>query len=679
MVPSLLSVVVSLQIYPCSIGRDKDRVSIHLSHSQVSRIHAQITVRDRGAIVSDLSSANGTFVNGKRITESTPIGPGDHIDIGPYALAFDGKSLLPRSRVNNVELACRDLTRVVKNRETGGTMTILDEVNLVIRPREFVCLLGPSGSGKSTLLSALSARTPAEHGKVTINGEDLYTNFDALKRDIAVVPQKDVLHESLGLEAALGFTAKLRLPPDTTAKEIDLAVTDMLRTVSLTSRAQTPVRNLSGGQLKRASLANEIVSKPSLLFLDEVTSGLDEQTDAEMMRLFRQIADGGKTVVCVTHSLAHVEQSCHRVVVLAEGGKLAFVGTPTEALTYFGIQRLGEVYETLATRSPDEWKESFSKHEAYHRHVGQYLQADSDIIVATLVRTPSSWKDQFTVFNRQVKLLTQRYLQIQLADRRSLLMILGQCLLVGMLIVLLFGNISEDLLSERSFSSAQIMFLMAISVFWFGCSNSAKEIVKERTIYTRERDVNQLVASYLVSKVLLLGAVSLMQATLLYFIVSIGTGVESSWSHYILLSTLAVAGVTMGSLISAASETTDMAVTIVPLVLIPQIIFSGAIAAVSGLAKFLACTAVVVYWAYGGLLASFPTEVTERLEYDDWSAFGAWFVIMLHAIAYLAAAYLVLDIAGRREAVYGKAIDKLLTTARSRITTKQPTNRQHFI
>ena len=127
---------------------------------------------------------------------------------------------------------------------------------------------------------------------------------------------------------------------------------------SLTKRRGTLIRHLSGGQVKRASLANELMSRPSLLFLDEVTSGLDEQTDREMMELFRQVADGGKTVVCITHSLANVEATCHLVVILTEGGRLAFVGTPDEAKAYFGMTRLGDVYQKLAERTPvEEWLE----------------------------------------------------------------------------------------------------------------------------------------------------------------------------------------------------------------------------------------------------------------------------------------------------------------------------------
>ena len=178
------------------IGRDSERVQIVLPHTRVSRVHARIVLQQQVALLSDLHSANGTFVNGRRVVGPTVVRPNDRIDIGPYALVFDGQALLPCSRVDNVELTCRNLRRVVKNATTGQPLTLLDDISLVIRPGEFVCVLGPSGSGKSTLLSALSARTPLEQGHVTINGEDLYGNFDALKHDVAVVPQHVALHDA---------------------------------------------------------------------------------------------------------------------------------------------------------------------------------------------------------------------------------------------------------------------------------------------------------------------------------------------------------------------------------------------------------------------------------------------------------------------------------------------------
>jgi ABC-type multidrug transport system ATPase subunit len=366
-----------LQDFPLAgkmlIGRDPAAAQIHLEHPQISRVHAHITLENSHAVVVDLSSANGTYVNGARIRKPTVLRPGDQLDVGPYALAFDGKALLPRTRSDNVELVAREVRRVVTNRETGKPLTLLDDVTLVIRPREFVCLLGPSGSGKSTLLSALSGRTTPDKGRGEVNGTDLHAHFDVLKQDIAVVPQKDILHDSLSVGDALWYTARLRLPPDLNRAEVRKCIDDTLETVSLSQRRGTLIRHLSGGQVKRASLANEIMCKPSLLFLDEVTSGLDEQTDRDMMDLFRSVADTGKTVVCITHSLANVERTCHLVVILTPGGRLAFVGKPAEALEYFNIRRLGDVYERMAEQPAEHWQQAFKACPLYQRYVGSRL------------------------------------------------------------------------------------------------------------------------------------------------------------------------------------------------------------------------------------------------------------------------------------------------------------------
>ena len=401
------------------IGRDPERVHIVLPHTRVSRVHARIVLQQQVALLSDLHSANGTFVNGRRVVRPTVVRPNDRIDIGPYALVFDGQALLPCSRVDNVELTCRNLRRVVKNAATGQPLTLLDDISLVVRPGEFVCVLGPSGSGKSTLLSASSARTPLDQGHVTINGEDFYGNFDALKHDVAVVPQHVALHDALPLQTALLYTARLRLPPDTSDRERRAIVSDMLSTVGLTERRHTKIRDLSGGQLKRASLANEILSRPNLLFLDEVTSGLDEQADREMMRLFREIANKGKTILCVTHTSANVDGNCTLVVVLASGGKLAFVGSPAEALSYFGIGRLGEVYDKLSERPPEQWQATFLRHELYRRYVQKRLPLNRSQDATPAPRNPPRLSQQLESFARQAGILAKRYLRLQLADLRS--------------------------------------------------------------------------------------------------------------------------------------------------------------------------------------------------------------------------------------------------------------------
>lgn len=641
------------------IGRDRDRATFCLPHAQVSRLHAQMTRSGRGYVIADLNSANGTFVNGERLAAPVELIRGDKIVIGPYVLFFDGDSLSPHSRAANVPLVCQGLTRIIRNHTTRQPMRILDDINLVIRPREFVCLLGPSGSGKSTLLSALSARAPADEGSVTIDGDDLYENFDALKQNIAVVPQKDVLHDLLPVRDALTYTARLRLPPDTSREEVESLVDDLLGTVGLTARRHTLIRHLSGGQIKRASLANEIVNRPSLLFLDEVTSGLDEQTDAEMMALFRTIAEDGKTVVCITHSLANVEATCHRVVILTEGGKLAYAGPTADAIGYFGISRLGEIYTKLKEKPAEVWQQAFRSHPLFHENV---VPEASGAAKAPTGRRPATPKEMLLTFKRQTALLTSRYIRITLADKPALLMMLGQCVLVAMSLIILFGDISPD---DSYLKSRSLLFLLGVSCFWFGCNNSAKEIVKESTIFTRERDVNLMEASYYASKAILLGGVTAMQVLLLFVFTKWGTGLSgSSPGQFMMLATLGATGVTLGLLVSALSKNADVAATVVPMVLIPQIVLAGAIVKVEKIAELLAASFVTNYWGYGGLMRSLegPPE-----DFKDWNGMLAWLVVLVHALIFMVCGVGVLMAKDGRKNVYGKAIDRWIARVRERV------------
>jgi ABC-type multidrug transport system ATPase subunit/pSer/pThr/pTyr-binding forkhead associated (FHA) protein len=664
------------------IGREVGRVQVPLLHPQVSRVHAHITPENDRAVIVDLNSANGTFVNGQRIRKPTTVRRGDSIDIGPYALLFDGKALLPRTRSDNVELVARGVCREVTDRETGKPLKLLDDITLVIRPREFVCLLGPSGSGKSTLMSILSGRTLPDRGCVLVNGQDLHGHFDALKHDIAVVPQKDILHDSLSVGDALWYTARLRLPPDLGGDEVRRCIDDTLATVSLQQRRGTLIRHLSGGQVKRASLANEIMCKPSLLFLDEVTSGLDEQTDRDMMDLFRSVADTGKTVACITHSLANVERTCHLVVILTAGGKLAFVGKPAEALAYFAIQRLGDVYDRLAppTATPEQlkaepgvqkrlaeecatrWQQAFKKSPLYERYITARLppQGQEPPPPARAgARTPGA---RGRLFLRQTALLTRRYFAIWRGDFLALLAMLGQSVLVAVLLGVLFGDLSGLAKPERAGRALNLLFLLAVTSFWFGCNNAAKEIVKERVIYTRERDFNVQALGYYCSKFLLLVLFSGLQTLVLALIVRAWCNPPGAFAGQCLfLLSLSVAGTALGLAISAAAPTEEMAITLIPVAIIPQIILSGMIAPVKGLSKTLARSLITVYWGNRGLDALLPEDLAKAAfpPLEQGSAPGASLVVCAHACVFVLAALGVLFWQGWRARGLGNLIRRV--------------------
>jgi ABC-type multidrug transport system permease subunit len=362
-----------------------------------------------------------------------------------------------------------------------------------------------------------------------------------------------------------------------------------------------------------------------------------------MMELFRQVADGGKTVVCITHSLANVEATCHLVAVLTEGGRLAFVGTPEEARTYFGVARLGDVYRKLAERPGAQWQADFRKGPLYARYVHDRLPArldgDEGQEGAAIAQERTPVKGL-----RQAWILTRRYLAIWRGDPLALLAMLGQALLVALLLGTLFGKL-EDVANPavRAQRTVNLLFLLNVSCFWFGCNNAAKEVVKERVIFARERDFNLRLDSYLASKFAVLVLIALVQVSLLFGIVRPWCGppgpVAGQWFA---LAVLAVAGTTLGLLISALAKTEEVAVALVPVAVMPQIILAGVIAPLGGWSEGLAKGLITAHWEALALESLLPEDDRAVLQLEP-AAYGVSVVLIgVHVVVFAVLTWLAL-------------------------------------
>jgi ABC-type multidrug transport system ATPase subunit len=467
----------------------------------------------------------------------------------------------------------------VKVSRRVGTRQLLHELSLSIEPGELVAIAGGSGAGKSTLLELLAGLQQPSAGEVRHDGVVRGSRGSADSR-IGYVPQDDIIHLEMPLRRTLRYAAKLRLPAGTSAAEADRVVEETMRDLDLTERAEVPVRALSGGQRKRASIAVELLTRPRLFFLDEPTSGLDPSTAADVMRLLRRLSQRGVTVVLTTHEPAGIDR-CDRVVFLARDGHLVFNGSPTEARHHFGVTELAEVYERLAgEQSPATWVELFAERRAKS-------EAGPDIAPA---RGPSSRSMvKGTSWFRQWWLLTQRNVDVLLRNRLTLAVLLGSPVLVTAMMATLFKRGAFDAHGAADVGPAQIVFWIAFAGFFFGLTYGLLQIVGELAVFRRERLAGLSVSAYVASKVTaLLPVLAGVSAVLLGVLRALGRLPDVGWHVYALLFLTIVVEATsalaLGLLASAAVSNAAQAALALPMLCFPQVLFGGAIVPVHDMA-----------------------------------------------------------------------------------------------
>ena len=468
---------------------------------------------------------------------------------------------------------------------TGSGRVLLDDVSFAVQQGWLVAVVGPTGAGKTSLARALTGGLALDAGAVRLDGVDL---ADASTRDrdrIGFVPQDDVLHGELGLGRTLAYAASLRVPADAGPGERTRRVEAALRELGLQHHADVPVSALSGGQRKRANIAAELVGQPDVLVLDEPTSGLDPGYEKAVMLTLRQLADGGRTVIAVTHSMAALDH-CDRVLFLAEGGRVAYFGPPASAAAYFGRDDAADVFMALDTEPGATWQERFRSHPAYARYVTPVLAAAArpgrdrePTVVQDAGRDRPGWLGQ-------VSTLLRRQLALLRSDRRHLALLVLQAPVLGVLLWLVLRPGSLGLVPGGTVptpGSETVAMFVALSATWLGASNAAREIVKERHILGREVAAGLSPSAYVMSKAAVLGAMTVAQSVVLAGIACLG---QTPPAHGAVLSSgrleLAVAAAAvglaasaLGLFLSAVATSPDKALALLPMTLVAELALAG--------------------------------------------------------------------------------------------------------
>jgi len=608
-----------------SIGRAADN-NIRLDVFLISNHHALFINTAQGVVIQDAGSTNGVYLNGARVVGWQYVTPEDVVQIGPFVITVDrtlGVTVFDTRALTKVE--AYEITDVLNR--SGREIKLLDNISIEIEPNEFIGLLGPSGAGKSLLMNALNGMGRPTSGQVLVNNLDLYQHLHSLKHSIGHVPQDDIIHQELTVYQTLYYVARLRLSRDLNRSEVDQIVSEVLELTNLSERRDVKVSQLSGGQRKRVSIAVELITKPSIIFLDEPTSGLDPATEEKIMKLFRQIAESGRTVILTTHAMENVHLF-DKVAVLLRG-KLIFYGTPQEALDFVGARNFIELYNKLersldvdvdqleplpknapavqkrefderrnqiANENAEGWRNRYLQSEVYKRNTPGLVSQGYQI---QQFAAPQVRRTGILGSLRQWITLVQRYLTVLFNDKLNLAILLCQAPIISLMTYLVVD--SND---PRDFA----YFVMAIVPVWFGTSVAAREIVKEGSIYRRERMVNLGIFPYLGSKLFSLALIVTLQCVFMFALLKLLhfaglmylPGLFFGMGQLLLMILTGMVGIALGLFVSSVVKTSEVATSIVPLLLIPQILFCGLVGVPRGATRVLG-TVMPVTWSFDGM------------------------------------------------------------------------------
>lgn len=466
-----------------------------------------------------------------------------------------------------------------------------------------VGIMGASGAGKTTLLNVLSGSTPPYEGTVEINGRNLYTDREALEGTLGVIPQDDLLIEELTVFQNLYYSAKLCFR-DKSEQELCALVDKTLASLGLQERKDLKVgsplnKMISGGQRKRLNIALELIREPSILFVDEPTSGLSSRDSENVMDLLRELTLKGKLIFVVIHQpSSEIFKMFDDMLILDTGGYLIYSGNPVEAVMYFKRadqqinSEVGEcptcgnvnpelIFNIIESHvvdefgrymperkvSPKEWQARYSK-EIVPRHVPK-----QDVPPPKSLNIPQKIK-QFFIY-------TARDFRSKISDRQYVIMNLLETPILAFILAYVIRYIPDPNSSVYVFRDNEnipiYIFMALIVALFIGLMVSAEEIFKDRKILKREQYLHLSRASYLLSKVFILLCLSAIQTLLFVLIANNILSLRGlSFQYWMALFSTAVCANLIGLNVS---DTFDSAVTVyivIPLLMIPMMVLSGA-------------------------------------------------------------------------------------------------------
>jgi len=574
-----------------TIGRAVDS-DIVVPDVLASLHHATLVTTGVGVQLQN-TDGSGTFVNGENVTD-VPLGEDDVVTIGNIDFVFTDGALVRRTQpaATTGGLEVRDVSLALEH-----DAVLLDRISLDARPGTLTAVIGPSGSGKSTLSRVIVGAARPTGGLVSFDGRDLHDGYASLRSRIGMVPQDDVVHGRLTVAQELAFAAELRMPGDTSDADRQRVIIQVLEELELSDHAATRIDKLSGGQRKRVSVALELLTGPSLLVLDEPTTGLDPALDRAVMAMLRRLADAGRVVVVVTHSLAFLD-ACDQVLLLAPGGKAAFCGPPDELASAMGATDWADIFTTVSADPEEAQRRFFERTGPVTDERLREEKSSTDDTVLQVAAGPavhepqpaptSAWRQFSTVARRQWKLL--------IADRGYLAFLAVLPFIIGLLPLTVvghagFGHPPTD--GSAPLEPKHVVALISFAAILMGATLTVRDLVGERAIFRREQSAGLSASAYLLAKIAVFGAVAVIQSAILVLVVTApgfgkpgpsgaaALGVPALELFVDIAATCVVATV-LGLALSALARTNDQVIMLLAAALVTQLVFAGGFIPVTG-------------------------------------------------------------------------------------------------
>ena len=640
------------------------------------------------------------------VRTSAPLKDGDtiRIDIGQFLRCNFSERIIEEERNIIRSLEVSEVTHRFSNGEIG-----LEGISFAVNRGELVCVMGASGSGKSTLLTVLAGQLQPTSGQVFLNGQSLYPNLDTLKRYISYIPQEDAFDEHLTIEENLQFAAAMRSPHLSRRDRMRRLEAKLLE-LGLGERRDAVVgsavkKTLSGGERKRLNIGLDMIGMSDVYLFDEPTSGLSSKDSEHVIEIIRSMAHNKIIIVTIHQPSSKLFQMFHKAILLDKGGQLVFFGTPSDMLRYFaeaehqhqfgaelgacpscGTTRPEFIFDVLETPlrdlsgdiiyeennrgqlvaarrySPEFWRDKYETFRLIQdvKQVSLRKEPVAPLPAAPTQkkRLPFRWHDEWTQF----RTLLRRSFVSKLRNRANLIITIGVAPVLALLIATTLRYSDSG---KYDFASAYhiptFLFLSLIVVMFLGLTNSADDIIRDRAVLQRERNLNVRLPYYVISKTLTLGVFALIQSVLFVLIGNYVLEIRGMfWADLGIMLITAMGGVSLGLVVSSLVADPKTAANIVPLVLIPQIIMGGALIKYEDMNRNLALVYALTHW-----FSEHPSkEQAKKMESKLQVPFVCQFVAMRWSYEELIVAQAKLNPLTRRQDRAQREIDRIVAKRR---------------